>query len=144
MGHICCSYCSSGERGYLRLCPSRAPFHLLRYNHFPETPFLVSGPDVAKTREKRPWQTYRANIPVYDILRVDVRERTRSLIHYIQTICARMEANVIEDVPVAIIGSRDGGYGMPRPSHGGRPSGRNVFVVITDNRPVILKCVDHL
>jgi hypothetical protein len=70
---------------------------------------------------------------MYDILRVDVRERTRSLIHYIQTICTRMEANVIEYVPVAVVRCRDGAYSMPRPSHGGQPSRGDVLVVVAHN-----------
>src|ERR1700733_13479190 len=55
-----------------------------------------------------------------------------------------METNVIDNVTVPIIRSRNGGNGMPRRSYGCRPNGRNVLVAIANSRPAFLKHVHNL
>jgi hypothetical protein len=55
-----------------------------------------------------------------------------------------MEANIIDNVPVVIIGSRNGGDGLFRRGHGCRPSGGYVLVLVVDNRPALLEYVNDL
>ena len=54
-----------------------------------------------------------------------------------------MEANIIDDITVAIIWSLMAGTIYPAVATEGRPSGRHVIVVIADNRPAFLEHVNH-
>jgi hypothetical protein len=72
---------------------------------------------------------------------VDVGQSTCGLAHYFQAICTWVATNVVEDVPVAIVWSGNGGQGESFQSHRRRPNGG--YVVVADSRPVFPEYVDH-
>src|ERR1700691_5351942 len=104
--------------------------------------FLTKQHSSGSGRSRR--KTHRTNIAMHDILRVNVGESTCGLIYYVQAIGVGIETNIMENIPVAIIWCRNGGHDMPCHSHGGRPSGGYVLVIMADHRPTFLEQVDYL
>lgn len=78
-----------------------------------------------------------------DTLGVDMREGICSLTYQMHNIYIGMATNIIDNVPLVIIWSRNGGYGRSGCDHGCRPTRRYVLV-ITNDGPTFMQLVNHL
>jgi hypothetical protein len=112
--------CSSGELRCSPLCLSLAQCRRPQCRCFPnKSSFRLYSRRWAGDRRT----TYGTNITMHDIVRVDVCEGICGLVCYLHAIRARMETNVMEDVPIFIIWSHDGGHGIDSYGDRRRPSG---------------------